>query len=54
MREISEEENQFSVYKKFLVDKLKGMERKKEEKLSRENRTVRRLRWGEIASDCAS
>jgi len=44
VREISEEESQFPVYKKFLVDKLKGMERKKEEKLSRENWPVRRLR----------
>jgi len=44
VREISEEESHFPVYKKYIVEKLKERERKKAEQLSRENWPVRRLR----------
>jgi len=44
VRELSEEESKFPVYKKYLMDKLKEREKKKEEQLSRENWPVRRLR----------
>eukprot|EP00092_Neocalanus_flemingeri_P020297 GFUD01021987.1.p1 GENE.GFUD01021987.1~~GFUD01021987.1.p1 ORF type:complete len:530 (+),score=135.32 GFUD01021987.1:57-1646(+) len=44
VRELNEEELQFPVYKKYFVDKLKEREKKKAEKLSRENWPVRRLR----------
>jgi len=44
VRELSEEESKFPVYKKYLIDRFKQREKKKEEKLSRENWPVRRLR----------
>ena len=44
VRELSEEESKFPVYKKYLIERFKQREKKKEEKLSRENWPVRRLR----------
>lgn len=44
VREMTEEESKFPVYKKYLMEKLKEREKRKEEQLSRENWPVRRLR----------
>lgn len=44
VREMKEEESNFPVYKKYLMEKLKEREKRKEEQLSRENWPVRRLR----------
>lgn len=41
---MTEEESKFPVYKKYLMEKLKEREKRKEEQLSRENWPVRRLR----------
>jgi len=44
VRETNEEESKFPVYKKYLIERLKQREKREEEKLSRENWPVRRLR----------
>jgi len=44
VREMNEEESKFPAYKKYLIERLKQREERKEEKLSRENWPVRRLR----------
>jgi len=44
VRELNAEESKFPVYKRYLMEKLKEREKRKEEQLSRENWPVRRLR----------
>ena len=51
VREMLEEEASFPVYKRYLVDKLKERQRRREEKLSRENWPVRRLRFSQQKED---
>ena len=45
VRESSLDEAHFPVYKKYLMEKYRERQRRRDEKLSRENWPVRRLRW---------